>query len=152
MAVIDSLDGITTSIIINGQRAHEYPSEGKPPDDSSVPMNICYVECKAGQTFAIEITVDSNRKLSKSTGLLFRVLVDGEYVNGKALHRPLTQQCIFNVTGPLDISFIPGRSVRRLLTFAPVSTGKCVHHGRVSIAFMADFSLPWSGGCALGAS
>lgn len=154
MAIFDCPDGITAgitaSIVIDGQSAREYPPGEKPRDENNVPTKMCYVESDAGQTFSVKITVDPKRKLSNRHGLLFRVLVDGKQVDSKVLHKSLTQKWIYYAMGPKYKSCIPGQSMRRLLTFAPVSTGKCVMNlDRIFIICIADFSFLHSGGCVL---
>ncbi|EKJ78370.1 hypothetical protein NXS19_001207 [Fusarium pseudograminearum] len=87
MAVIDGTPHITARIRVAGELATEYDV----PDDvemiapnaeeDTTPSKHCYIECKSGAEFAIEVTVSSGFKIpSMNDTVWMLIFIDGAYM------------------------------------------------------------------------
>ncbi|KPA46626.1 hypothetical protein FLAG1_00489 [Fusarium langsethiae] len=84
MAVTDGIPHITARVLIAGELATEYevPDDFEMIDPSTdkdtAPSKHCYIECKSGAEFAIEVTISFSFEIpSRSDTIWFDVWIDG---------------------------------------------------------------------------
>ncbi|RGP71449.1 hypothetical protein FSPOR_3296 [Fusarium sporotrichioides] len=130
MAVIDGIPHITARVVIAGELATEY--EG--PDDfemidpsadkDTAPSKHCYIECKSGAEFAIEVTVSSGFEIpSRSDTIWFDVWIDGTRMRSASVRKyelPIegqTTRTISDMRYPIDTKMA---KVKKFV-FAPIT-------------------------------
>ncbi|KAM0230268.1 hypothetical protein ACHAPO_009451 [Fusarium lateritium] len=133
MAVLDEIPHITARVRVAGELATEY---GVPDDfemidhartaNDTTPTKHCYIECKSGAEFAIEVTVSSGFNIPMNNDAVWMdVYIDGEYRrSGRIIKRKSLEKK--HVTATLSSALFPaavGVGLVKKFTFAPITKG-----------------------------
>ncbi|KAM0493759.1 hypothetical protein ACHAP8_008981 [Fusarium lateritium] len=131
MAVLDEIPHITARVRVAGELATEY---GVPDDfemidhartaNDTTPTKHCYIECKSGAEFAIEVTVSSGFNIPMNNDAVWMdVYIDGEYRrSGRIIKRKSLEKK--HVTATLSsalFSAAVGVGLVKKFTFAPIT-------------------------------
>lgn len=129
MAVLDTLPGITVSILINGQSAEEFIDEGEEVDGPLAPVTVVkYIEAISDTEFAVKASVHpvfwENRLMVDD--ILFQVWVDGKCVGGTYCRNEIVDISVpwFRMIEGFYGKDVIGRSTLNPFKFADVEIGR----------------------------
>jgi hypothetical protein len=131
MAVIDEVPQMTARVRVAGQLATEYeaPDDFEMIDDPSTeedttPSKHCYIECKSGAEFAIEVEVSSDFKIPRTNDTIWiQVFIDGGYMDNLAVdkHDLRNKGQVTGIMSSARCVMDTGRAMDKKFVFAPIT-------------------------------
>ncbi|RGP66524.1 hypothetical protein FLONG3_8834 [Fusarium longipes] len=131
MAVLDEAPHIKARIRVAGELATEYevPNDlemidGPSTGEATTPRKHCYIECKSGAEFAIEVTVTCDFKLPKKNDTVWvSIFIDGARMDDLSIlrHELLYNEQVTKIKSSTVCPVDAKRGVVKKFAFAPIT-------------------------------